>query len=351
MAPSDITRAIAAGKVPLDAHITATYLAESRDPPAIAGIIFVGCLTTLIVLLRCYARVLHRTVGLDDYVTILSLILFIPFIALSVLLIKLGSGRHIEYIQYVLSNETTNLTETLDFVAHIIYTTTLYVCRLSGLAFYRRLCARHTRLLLATNISAALISLAFLPQVLLIIFHCLPVTSLWPATPTKKFQLSLVLFPGVIVIVISIVRLYLVVQGQWLTDQSWSYNPMLAIENSEIGATLIALSIPGLKPLIAGWSKSLPTSFSKSSTATPSGDRDPHSGYIAQINQSKDVYIRHAPRPGTNDSDHSLIQDENGNRLTPGEKPSARAMGKESGIRRTTSFTTYSMPMEPMSPR
>ena len=30
---------------------------------------------------------------------------------------------------------------------------------------------------------------------------------------------------------------------------SWSYNPMLAIEVSEIGATLIALSVPGIKPL------------------------------------------------------------------------------------------------------
>jgi hypothetical protein len=30
---------------------------------------------------------------------------------------------------------------------------------------------------------------------------------------------------------------------------SWSYNPMLAVEAAEIGATLIALSVPGLKPL------------------------------------------------------------------------------------------------------
>ena len=30
---------------------------------------------------------------------------------------------------------------------------------------------------------------------------------------------------------------------------SWAYNPMLAVEVSEIGATLIALSVPGIKPL------------------------------------------------------------------------------------------------------
>lgn len=52
------------------------------------------------------------------------------------------------------------------------------------------------------------------------------------------------------VIVVSILRLYLVVEGQWLVDGSWFYDPMLAIENVEIGGTLIALSIPGLKPLL-----------------------------------------------------------------------------------------------------
>lgn len=30
---------------------------------------------------------------------------------------------------------------------------------------------------------------------------------------------------------------------------SWSYNPMLGVEVSEVGATLIALSVPGVKPL------------------------------------------------------------------------------------------------------
>lgn len=33
-------------------------------------------------------------------------------------------------------------------------------------------------------------------------------------------------------------------------DMSWSYNPLLAVEVSEIGATLISLSVPGIKPLV-----------------------------------------------------------------------------------------------------
>jgi hypothetical protein len=42
-----------------------------------------------------------------------------------------------------------------------------------------------------------------------------------------------------------------VVEGQWLVDGTWFYNPMLAIENAEIGGTLIALSVPGLKPMFS----------------------------------------------------------------------------------------------------
>ncbi len=55
------------------------------------------------------------------------------------------------------------------------------------------------------------------------------------------------------VIGISIARLVLVIQGQWDPDMSWSYNPMLAVEVSEIGATLIALSVPGIKPIFDRW--------------------------------------------------------------------------------------------------
>jgi hypothetical protein len=44
-------------------------------------------------------------------------------------------------------------------------------------------------------------------------------------------------------------RIYLVCLGQWSADNTWYYDPQLAIEMSEIGATLIALSLPALKPL------------------------------------------------------------------------------------------------------
>lgn len=53
---------------------------------------------------------------------------------------------------------------------------------------------------------------------------------------------------------ISITRLYLVVRGGWVNlDGSWYYNPQLAIQNAEMAATMIALSVPGLKPLFGSW--------------------------------------------------------------------------------------------------
>lgn len=95
-------------------------------------------------------------------------------------LIKLGSGRHIEYIQYVLTEKQTNWTESLDFIAHLIYTSALFTCRLSGLTFYYRLCGKHDKLSIVIKCTVVFLIAAYLPQMCLIIFHCSPVTGLWP---------------------------------------------------------------------------------------------------------------------------------------------------------------------------
>lgn len=74
--------------------------------------------------------------------------------------------------------------------------------------------------------------------------------SLLKLSNERKVMLAFVLLPGTLVVAISIVRLYLCVVGQWASDGSWFYDPQLAIEVAEIGGTLIALSIPSIKPLI-----------------------------------------------------------------------------------------------------
>ncbi|KAJ4127086.1 hypothetical protein NW768_008711 [Fusarium equiseti] len=293
MSDPKVSQAIADGRVPKE--ITADYLNETRDASAIAGILFVTVLTSIIVLGRLASRafLMHRF-GIDDVLTFVSWICLVVFVGLCIRLIQLGSGRHFAYIQYVLDMPTVEDTEVLDFIAHIIYTTALLLCRISGLAFYHRLCAVHDRLRIAILVVFGVLIAGYLPQLLLIVFHCMPVTGLWPyewqpgfenftclqwglvyvvnssvslvcdfllfgipivmlrvlEMPRKrKIQLACILLPGISVIAISIARLVLVIEGQWNMDMSWAYNPMLVIEVSEIGGTLIALSVPGFKPL------------------------------------------------------------------------------------------------------
>merc|ERR1712000_733634 len=293
MPDSKVTEAFADGRVP--EGITADYLNESKDGAAIAGIIFVTVFASIVVITRLLSRAVVLRRILDDYLTLASWITFIPFVALCIRLINLGSGRHYEYIQYVLDMPTVEVTEVLDFAAHIIYTTSLLVCRLSGLAFYHHLCAVNPKFLLAIKIVFAVMILGYLPQLFLLIFHCVPVTGLWPyewqpgvekyaclqwglvysvnsavslvcdlflfgipivmiwvlkISRRRKIQLGAILLPGILVVGISITRLVFVIEGQWNADMSWAYNPMLAIEVTEIGATLVALSIPGVKPFV-----------------------------------------------------------------------------------------------------
>ncbi|KAF7595632.1 hypothetical protein BBP40_005380 [Aspergillus hancockii] len=300
--PDDILLADAAGRIP--SGVSLEFLAESRDRPAIVAILFLVCFTGVIMMVRLYARIwLVKKLGLDDILAILTMVypprtegrlIYITFVALSVVLINMGSGRHMDYIQYVLAMPTVRQTEILDFVAHVLYTTALFFCRLSGLAFYHRLAARSSKLYLAIKIATGFLVAAYLPQLFLLIFHCRPVTGLWPypwqsepiryscltwglvysvnsgvsltcdvlmfiipailikelhVSLKRKAQLSLVMFPGVLVIVISAVRVYFVAVGQWADDGSWAYNPMMGIENAEIAGTLIALSVPALKPV------------------------------------------------------------------------------------------------------
>jgi hypothetical protein len=99
---------------------------------------------------------------------------------MSIILIHLGAGRHIGYIQTKMDKEQRDQTEVLDFAAHLIYTTAMFTSRFSGLAFYHRLCELHDKLAIAIKCAVALLVVIYLPQMLLIIFHCRPVTAIWP---------------------------------------------------------------------------------------------------------------------------------------------------------------------------
>lgn len=99
---------------------------------------------------------------------------------MAIILIQLGSGRHFDYIKYILTNDEMLWTQVLDFVAHIVYTIALLLCRVSGLAFYYRLCRVHEKFRIAIQVVFGIMVAGFLPQIFLLIFHCRPVTGYWP---------------------------------------------------------------------------------------------------------------------------------------------------------------------------
>ncbi|KAG7121587.1 hypothetical protein HYQ45_014513 [Verticillium longisporum] len=272
-----VDQAFRDGRVP--EGITKDFLNESRDGSAIAAIAFIFAASSIIVIIRLLSRgFMVKLLGFDDALAALSLLLYAPFVGLCIKLIQIGSGRHYEYIQHVMTMPVVEQSEVLDFVAHLIYTTSLLVCRISGLAFYHRLCSQHNRFMIAIRVTAGVLVAGYLPLPApdpgverysclawgivysvnsVISLFCdfllfgIPIAMLrMLRMPRKqKIQLACILLPGILVIAISSARLALVIQGQWEPDMSWAYNPMLIVEVAEIGATLIALSIPGIKPV------------------------------------------------------------------------------------------------------
>ncbi|KAH0335792.1 hypothetical protein KCU81_g8859, partial [Aureobasidium melanogenum] len=300
MVAADVAQAYADGRVPTNiSYITPDYLSQSRDGPAISGILAIYIITTVLLICRFTSRIfIVKSFGLDDSIAAFSWVCYTAFMALCLVLIYEGSGRHIAYIQYVLTLPEVEKTEVVDYAAHLIYTATLYFCRLSGLAFFSRICSTHPTFRIAIWACGAFLTAAFIVQFLLILLHCLPVTGLWPyawqttsrtykclnwgvvyvtnsglslvndiflfSIPIamisvlqlpkgRKIMLTIVMLPGTLVIGISCARLWLCVVGQWRTDGSWYYDPQLVIEVAEIGGTLIALSVPSYKPILSRW--------------------------------------------------------------------------------------------------
>jgi hypothetical protein len=57
------------------AGITQAFLEQNRDQPAVVAILFIGSFVTLILALRCYARVfIVKSFGLDDWLALLTMV-------------------------------------------------------------------------------------------------------------------------------------------------------------------------------------------------------------------------------------------------------------------------------------
>lgn len=103
----------------------------------------------------------------------------IPFVGLCIELVNIGAGRSGLFLGYILDLSGKTRLQIIDSVAHLIYSTALVLCRISGLAFYYRICSLHKEFLIAIKVIFATLILAYVAQMCLIIFHCQPVTLLW----------------------------------------------------------------------------------------------------------------------------------------------------------------------------
>lgn len=98
------------------------------------------------------------------------------------MLINIGAGRTFPFLEFVVDDATYEQMQTIDSVAHLIYCTSLLLCRISGLAFYYRICSLHKEFLLSIKVIFAALMLGYVAQICLIVFHCRPVTLQWAPT-------------------------------------------------------------------------------------------------------------------------------------------------------------------------
>ncbi len=105
----------------------------------------------------------------------------VAVMALCLRIIDLGCGLHIWAIpppQLVLMFK--------HLVAlQLIYTTALWLCRISGLAFYARLCKDVTRFRMHMWAASIFVTSVFITQFLVLALQCIPLKALWGDGPGK----------------------------------------------------------------------------------------------------------------------------------------------------------------------
>ncbi|KAK4962737.1 hypothetical protein LTR10_000364 [Elasticomyces elasticus] len=280
----------------LDFGVTPVYLNQSRDGSSKVALIVIFVIAMIVSCARIFVRATTKAPGFgwDDGILILTMALYITFVGLAIATLDLGEGRHIYWIilQGMIDQNVVSKQEIMDFALHLVYNTALYCCRLSALAFFQRLSGSQKSVRLMVYIGYGVITAMYLPQMFTLIFHCSPVTALWPydfqvessnykcmswglvylvngvlslasdlmlfAIPARlisaintdkatKAKLALILYPGVLVVAVSAGRLGILGRGIHYGDQSWFYGPMLGLEGGEIGGTMMCISVPALK--------------------------------------------------------------------------------------------------------
>lgn len=168
----------------LDFGVSAEYLNQSRDDGARAALVIIFILSLLVTGTRLFVRATTKAPGFgwDDGILILAIPLYVAFFGMALETISLGEGRHIEWIilQGMIDQNVVSKQEIYDFALHLIYNTALFCCRISALAFFQRLSANAKGVRVLVYAGYGVMTALYLPQMFTLIFHCTPVTALWP---------------------------------------------------------------------------------------------------------------------------------------------------------------------------
>ncbi|GKZ17773.1 hypothetical protein AbraCBS73388_010092 [Aspergillus brasiliensis] len=266
-------------------QLTPEFLAQDRRPQARIGIGVVTALSGVIVLIRVYARwFMIRSFGWDDGLICMAMLLNIIIMALTLQVLRHGAGLHI----WALNTDSTPLLYKWLVAAQLVYMIALWICRLSGLAFYHRLNPM-PQFQLYLRISVGFVTAVMFAQVLIIALQCVPLAALWggargkclgsktvfistavmtiicdslilllpvkivfsiKANAMRKAALSVVLCFGVFAVMTSVCRIISMIPAIQKPDATWYFSVVMVWSDTEVSTAIIALSLPALKGLV-----------------------------------------------------------------------------------------------------
>ncbi|KAJ5782636.1 hypothetical protein N7457_004410 [Penicillium paradoxum] len=262
----------------------AAFLAEDRRQPAIIGMVTVTVLSFIVVCVRLYARgYLIHELGRDDVAIVLAQLVSWIVLGLSSMVIQYGSGRHLA----ALMKTPDTLVHMYKWLvgAQLVYMFNLWLCRISGLAFYARL-NNMPRFTLYLGISFVFVTAVYVAQTLIIALQCVPLAALWGGAEGKcigseavfistsgltiacdllilllpmriifslqaklaiRIALAVVLCMGILTSILRMVSMIVALQNP--EDATWYFSVVMAWSCTEISTAIIALSIPALRTL------------------------------------------------------------------------------------------------------
>ncbi|KAI9036027.1 uncharacterized protein KD926_002506 [Aspergillus affinis] len=260
-------------------------LTESQQGKTRGILIPFAALAVMALVLRFWSRGLMKMrFGLDDYLCVVGLIFTLGCFALSMIMVQLGSGLHVEIVP--LENVPKYLQCLYSY--QLIYATSILFIKTSILAYYKRIFSvRQFRV--AVYVIGAVVFAWWIAVVLISIFSCKPIHGFWDkainpkcvstkrfyignavpnivtdvlilampirmvwalqTTRPQKVSLSFIFLLGSFVVICSCVRLY----EQFRVDEpdfTWAMNGTVIWTSLEVSLGVISACLPTMRPLL-----------------------------------------------------------------------------------------------------